>query len=205
MSIQPVAREAGVSVATVSRAFNLPETVRGDARTRGARRESRLRAQRQRPHLAHAAQPGARRGAAHAAESGFRGVPAGHRRGRRGGRLRDRADDDRVPARRRTARGRSAARAASVDGVVLVVSNPASSVALRQLRGAGLPLRAGLQPPRRHPCVSVDGIEGAARRGRAAGRARAIGASRWSAGNAPRAIARSCATRLPAWHEGRPA
>jgi DNA-binding LacI/PurR family transcriptional regulator len=52
-----------------------------------------------------------------------------------------------------------ALRAASVDGVVLVVSNPATSVALRQLRADGIRYVLVYNRHARHPCVSVDGIE----------------------------------------------
>jgi DNA-binding LacI/PurR family transcriptional regulator len=53
----------------------------------------------------------------------------------------------------------SALRAAGVDGVVLVVSNPATSVALRQLKADGLRYVLAYNRHPRHPCVAVDGIE----------------------------------------------
>jgi DNA-binding LacI/PurR family transcriptional regulator len=53
----------------------------------------------------------------------------------------------------------NALRAAGVDGIVLVVSNPASSAALRRLKADGVRYVLAYNRHARHPCVSVDGIE----------------------------------------------
>jgi DNA-binding LacI/PurR family transcriptional regulator len=51
-----------------------------------------------------------------------------------------------------------ALRAAGVDAVVLVVSNPATSAALRQLKSDGLRYVLAYNRHERHPCVGVDGV-----------------------------------------------
>lgn len=160
MSIQLVAREAGVSVATVSRAFNQPETVREETRRRVASAARRvnyrpnasartLRTQRSRvlgvvlPTLLNPVFAECLQGiAAAAAAGGYAIVPMT---------TEYRLDDE--------LRAVEALRGAGVDGVVLVVSNPATSVVLRQLKAAGLRYVLAYNRHDRHPCVAVDGIE----------------------------------------------
>ncbi len=160
MSIQRVAREAGVSVATVSRAFNQPETVREETRSRvtsAARRVNyrpnasarTLRTQKSRvlgvvlPTLLNPVFAECLQGiAAAAAAARYSIVPMTTEY-----RLQDELH------------AVSALRAAGVDGVVLVVSNPATSVALRQLQADGLRYVLAYNRHERHPCVGVDGIE----------------------------------------------
>ncbi|MEO6897485.1 MAG: substrate-binding domain-containing protein [Caldimonas sp.] len=160
MSILRVASEAGVSVATVSRAFNRPECVREETRRRVASAARRvdyrpnasartLRTQRSRvlgvvlPTLLNPVFAECLQGIAEAAAAaGYSIVPM--------------TTEYRLADERRAV---DALRAAGVDGVVLVVSNPSTSVALRQLRAEGLRYVLAYNRHARHPCVSVDGIE----------------------------------------------
>ena len=160
MSILHVAREAGVSVATVSRAFNRPETVREETRRRVTQAAHRvdyrpnasartLRTQRSRvlgvvlPTLLNPVFAECLHGIAEAAAAGgYAIVPM--------------TTEYRLDAELSAV---GALRAASVDGVVLVVSNPATSVALRQLRADRIRYVLAYNRHARHPCVSVDGIE----------------------------------------------
>ena len=160
MSIQRVAREAGVSVATVSRAFNRPESVREETRRRvvsAARRVDyrpnasarTLRTQRSRvlgvvlPSLLNPVFAECLQGIAEAAAAGgYAIVPM--------------TTEYRLADELRAV---SSLRAAGVDGIVLVVSNPATSVALRQLKASGVRYVLAYNRHARHPCVSVDGIE----------------------------------------------
>ncbi len=159
MSIQRVAREAGVSVATVSRAFNRPETVREETRTRVASAARRvdyrpnasartLRTQKSRvlgvvlPTLLNPVFAECLQGIAEAAAaSGYAIAPM--------------TTEYRLADELRAVR---ALRAAGVDGMVLVVSNPATSAGLRQLKADGAPYVLAYNRHARHPCVSVDGI-----------------------------------------------
>lgn len=52
--------------------------------------------------------------------------------------------------------------AANVDGMILVVSSPSHSRALQRLRGAGLPHVLAYNAHPDHPCISVDGEAAAA-------------------------------------------
>ena len=160
MSILRVAREAGVSVATVSRAFNQPETVREETRVRVASAARRvdyrpnasartLRTQKSRvlgvvlPTLLNPVFAECLQGiAAAAAAGGYAIVPM--------------TTEYRLADELHAV---GALRAAGVDGVVLVVSNPATSVALQQLRADGLRYVLAYNRHDQHPCVAVDGIE----------------------------------------------
>jgi DNA-binding LacI/PurR family transcriptional regulator len=159
VSIQRVAREAGVSVATVSRAFNQPETVREETRRRVATAARRvdyrpnasartLRTQKSRvlgvvlPTLLNPVFAECLQGiAAAAAAGGYAIVPM--------------TTEYRLADELHAV---TALRAAGVDGVVLVVSNPATSVALKQLQADGLRYVLAYNRHDAHPCVGVDGI-----------------------------------------------
>ena len=158
MSIIDVAREAGVSVATVSRAFNQPDQVRAETRSRVTRAARRvhyrpnasartLRTQRSRvlgvvlPTLLNPVFAECLQGIAEAAAAtGYAIVPM--------------TTEYRLSDERRAV---SELAAAGVDGLVLVVSNPATSAALRQLQSEGLRYVLAYNRHPRHPCVSVDG------------------------------------------------
>lgn len=160
MSIQRVAREAGVSVATVSRAFNQPGSVREETRRRVALAARRLdyrpnasartlRTQKSRvlgvvlPTLLNPVFAECLQGiAAAAAASGYAIVPMT---------TEYRLDDELHAV--------GSLRAAGVDGVVLVVSNPTVSVVLRQLQADGVRYVLAYNRHEAHPCVAVDGIE----------------------------------------------
>jgi DNA-binding LacI/PurR family transcriptional regulator len=159
MSIHLVAREAGVSVATVSRAFNRPQTVREETRQRVASAARRvdyrpnasartLRTQRSRvlgvvlPTLLNPVFAECLQGIAAAARAGgYAIVPM--------------TTEYRLADELHAVR---ALRAAGVDAVVLVVSNPATSAALRQLKSDGLRYVLAYNRHDRHPCVGVDGV-----------------------------------------------
>jgi DNA-binding LacI/PurR family transcriptional regulator len=157
MSIQDVARQANVSVATVSRVFNLPDKVSPDTRERvesvaralGYRPNASartLRTQRSRvlgvvlPTLLNPVFAECLDGIAHAAaERGYAILPVttNYQLG-----LEVRAVDQLLSE--------------SVDGMILVVSNPATSVALVRLDAAGTPYVLAYNRHPDHPCVSVD-------------------------------------------------
>lgn len=157
MSIQDVARQAGVSVATVSRAFNLPDKVSADTRERvqtaaralGYRPNASartLRTQRSRvlgvvlPTLLNPVFAECLDGIAHAAaERGYAILPVttNYQLGQE-----VRAVDQLLSE--------------SVDGMILVVSNPATSIALVRLETAGTPYVLAYNRHPDHPCVSVD-------------------------------------------------
>jgi DNA-binding LacI/PurR family transcriptional regulator len=157
MSIEAVAREAGVSVATVSRVFNAPHLVRPPTRERVediARRlgyrpnasAQTLRTQRSRvigvvlPTLQNPVFAECLEGIADsAAQAGYSIIPC--------------------TTSYRTADEESAVAALvsrSVDGVILVVADPAASPAIAQLTRAALPYVLAYNRHARHPCVSVD-------------------------------------------------
>ncbi|QJW84287.1 LacI family DNA-binding transcriptional regulator [Ramlibacter terrae] len=157
MSIEAVAREAGVSVATVSRVFNAPDLVRPPTREKVEKVALRLgyranasaqtlRTQRSKvigvvlPTLLNPVFAECPEGiAATAAEHGYSIIPV-----TTSYRL---ADEEAAVAR-------LAAR--SVDGMVLVVANPAASPALKRLRAAKVPYVLAYNRHAKHPCVSVD-------------------------------------------------
>lgn len=158
MSIVAVASAAGVSVATVSRVFNAPDLVQPLTRERveaAARRlgyrpnasAQTLRTQRSKvlgvvlPTLLNPVFAECLDGiASAAAEAAYSIIPV--------------TTDYLVAEEERAALhllGRG------VDGMVLVVSDPGSSPALKRLRAAGLPYVLAYNRHPRHPCVSVDG------------------------------------------------
>lgn len=163
MSIQAVARKAGVSVATVSRAFNFPDKVTPATRAlvESVARElgylpnasaRTLRTQRSRvlgvvlptllnPTFAECLQGIA--AAAHAA--GYAILP--------------------LTTAYEIAQEEDAVRrliAANVDGMILVVSSPSTSAALARLQAAGSPYVLAYNRHPAHPCVSVDSEAAAA-------------------------------------------
>jgi LacI family repressor for deo operon, udp, cdd, tsx, nupC, and nupG len=157
MSILAVSREAGVSVATVSRVFNFPEQVRPATRERvqdvaqrlGYRPNASaqtLRTQRSRvigvvlPTLLNPVFAECLEGiAASAGEAGYSIIPMTTH-------YQVLQEEDAV--------GRLMNR--DVDGVILVVANAANSRGLRKVREAGLPYVLAYNRHARHPCVSVD-------------------------------------------------
>ena len=157
MSILEVAREAGVSVATVSRVFNLPdkvapatrEHVENIARTLGYLPNASartLRTQRSRvlgvvlPTLTNPVFAECLEGIAQAAVAGGYAIspfPTDY--------LLDQED-----------RAVNLLLAGNVDGMILVVSNPATSTALQRLAEVGLPYVLAYNQHPDHPCVSVN-------------------------------------------------
>lgn len=163
MSILEVAREAGVSVATVSRVFNLPdkvapttrEHVQQVARTLGYLPNASartLRTQRSRvlgvvlPTLTNPVFAECLDGIAQAAAAqGYAILPF--------------TTDYRVA---REDQAVNLLLAGDVDGMVLVVSNPATSTALQRLAALGLPYVLAYNRHPGHPCVSVNSEEAVA-------------------------------------------
>ncbi|MDH6593161.1 DNA-binding LacI/PurR family transcriptional regulator [Variovorax sp. TBS-050B] len=158
MSIQAVAAKAGVSVATVSRAFNFPDKVTPATRelvTRVAREldylpnasARTLRTQRSRalgvvlPTLLNPTFAECLQGIARAAVAGgyaILPVTTGYQ-----------LDEEE--------RAVQLLQAGNVDGMILVVSNPSTSAALARLRDAGTPYVLAYNRHADHPCVTVDG------------------------------------------------
>jgi len=157
MSIQAVAAKAGVSVATVSRAFNFPDKVTPATRElveRVARELNyvpnasarTLRTQRSRvlgvvlPTLLNPTFAECLQGIARAAiAGGYAIIPitTGYR-----------IDEEE--------RAVHLLLAGNVDGLILVVSNPSTSAALPRLQAAGVPYVLAYNRHPEHPCVSVD-------------------------------------------------
>lgn len=157
MSIQAVAAQAGVSVATVSRAFNFPDKVTPATRElveRVARELNylpnasarTLRTQRSRtlgvvlPTLLNPTFAECLQGIARAAVAGgyaILPVTTGYR-----------LDEEE--------RAVQLLLAGSVDGLILVVSNPSTSAALQRLQAAAVPYVLAYNRHADHPCVSVD-------------------------------------------------
>src|SRR5450830_1369600 len=157
MSIQAVAAKAGVSVATVSRAFNFPDKVTAATRAlveRVAREldyvpnasARTLRTQRSRvlgvvlPTLLNPSFAECLQGIARAAVTGGYAiipVTTGYR-----------LDEEE--------RAVHLLLAGNVDGLILVVSNPSTSTALARLQAAGVPYVLAYNRHPDHPCVSVD-------------------------------------------------
>jgi DNA-binding LacI/PurR family transcriptional regulator len=157
MSIQSVAEKAGVSVATVSRVFNFPDKVTPATRELVERVAGELgylpnssartlRTQRSRvlgvvlPTLLNPVFAECLQGIAQAAVAGGYAiipVTTGYQ-----------LDEEQ--------RAVNLLMAGNVDGLILVVSNPATSAALERLRGAGLPYVLVYNRHPEHPCISVD-------------------------------------------------
>ncbi len=157
MSIRELAVKAEVSMATVSRVFNLPDKVNAQTRTHvlqiaqqmgympNAMARS-LRTQRSRvlgvvlPTLLNPVFAECLDGIAHAASAaGYAILP--------------KTTDYRLELEEHAVQQLLAA---SVDGVVLVVSNPATSAALPRLRAEDTPYVLAYNRQADHPCVSVD-------------------------------------------------
>lgn len=157
MSIKELAAQANVSMATVSRVFNLPDLVSADTREHVLRVAQQmgylpnasarsLRTQRSRvlgvvlPTLLNPVFAECLGGIAQAANAaGYAILPM--------------TTDYRVD---REEQAVLQLLAANVDGMVLVVSNPATSVALGRLRARRLPYVLTYNRDANHPCVSVD-------------------------------------------------
>jgi len=157
MSIQEVARQAGVSSATVSRVFNLPDKVTDTTRKRVERiakalgympnaSARTLRTQRSRvlgvvlPTLLNPVFAECLAGiASAAASSGYAILPI--------------TTDYQLAQEDQAV---NLLMAGNVDGMILVVSNPATSQALTRLKVAKLPYVLVYNRHAAHPCVSVD-------------------------------------------------
>lgn len=158
-TVQDVAKKSGVSVATVSRVFNTPEKVRPGTRERvqqaaqllgyvGNASARTLRTQKSRvlgvilPTLLNPVFAECLEGIAAAATlAGYSIVPV--------------TTEYQVDAEERAA---ALLLAGSVDGVILVVSNPAASTALMRLRMSRTPYVLAYNRHEDHPCVSVDSV-----------------------------------------------
>jgi LacI family transcriptional regulator, repressor for deo operon, udp, cdd, tsx, nupC, and nupG len=157
-TVQDVARSAGVSVATVSRAFNFPDRVQPDTLKRVMDAAQRLhylpnasartlRTQRSRvlgvvlPTLLNPVFSEFLQGLAQAAtQGGYAIVP--------------------LTTEYQVSREDQAVNqlmAGNVDGMILIVSNPGRSRALKRLVAAGIPYVLAYNRHRAHACVSVDG------------------------------------------------
>ncbi|NYT43925.1 substrate-binding domain-containing protein [Alcaligenaceae bacterium] len=157
MNIKDVARVAGFSIATVSRAFRAPEKVNVHTRAQIERVAKQLgyianssaqvlRTRRSRvlgvvlPTLLNPVFAECLDGIARAAHaSGYSIVPV--------------TTDYQVTSEERTVQTFIAA---NVDGVLLVVSNPADSLALRLLKSKQIPYVLAYNLHQDHPCVTVD-------------------------------------------------
>ncbi|MEJ7688924.1 MAG: LacI family DNA-binding transcriptional regulator, partial [Variovorax sp.] len=157
MSIQSVAQQAGVSVATVSRVFNFPDKVTPSTREHVLRVAAELgyvanssartlRTQRSRvlgvilPTLLNPTFAECLQGIAKAAMAGGYAiipVTTGYR-----------VDEEQ--------RAVNLLLAGNVDGLILVVSNPATSTALARLRQLNVPYVLAYNRHPDHPCISVD-------------------------------------------------
>lgn len=156
-TVQDVAKQSGVSVATVSRAFNFPEKVSPETRQRVEKAAAvlgyvanssarTLRTQKSRvlgvvlPTLLNPVFAECLEGIANAATlAGYAILPA--------------TTEYQVDAEERAV---ALLLAGSVDGVILVVSNPANSLALARLRSSRVPYVLAYNRHGEHPCVSVD-------------------------------------------------
>jgi LacI family repressor for deo operon, udp, cdd, tsx, nupC, and nupG len=158
VSIREVAEQAGVSMATVSRVFNRPDTVNAVTRAHVLQMAQTLaylpnasarslRTQRSRvlgvvlPTLLNPVFAECLDGIAQAASAaGYAILPI--------------TTDYRLEQEEQAVQQLLAG---NVDGMVLVVSNPATSTALARLRAAQLPYVLAYNRHPDHPCVSVDG------------------------------------------------
>lgn len=156
-TIEEVAKHSGVSVATVSRTFNFPDKVSPDTRMKVEKAATSLgyvvnssaRTLRTRksqvlgvvlPTLLNPVFAECLEGVARAATlAGYAILPV--------------TTEYQIDAEERAA---ALLLAAKVDGVILVVSNPSSSVALARLGDNGIPYVLAYNRHDQHPCVSVD-------------------------------------------------
>jgi DNA-binding LacI/PurR family transcriptional regulator len=163
VSIEEVARRAGVSIATVSRTFNLPQHVASTTRERVRqiaqqvgyipnRAASTLRSQRSKvlgvmlPTLLNPVFAECLEGIAVAASAGdYSILPA--------------TTDYRIE---REERAVDELLARSVDGFILVVSHPARSKALQRISRERVPYALVYNRHPDHPCVGVDGAQAVA-------------------------------------------
>ena len=163
MSIQKVARQAGVSIATVSRVFNMPDTVTPAMRERVQQAAKALgyvpnttaRTLRMRrskvlgvvlPTLLNPVFAECLEGIAAAAEAGgYAIVPV----------TTDYKLENEEAAVKRLL-------GENVDGLILVVSSPETSTALQTLRAREVPYVLLYNRHPAHPCISVDGEEAVA-------------------------------------------
>ncbi len=156
-TVQDVARHSGVSVATVSRAFNFPDKVSPDTRSRvesaaidlgyvvnsSARA---LRTQKSRvlgvvlPTLLNPVFAECLEGITEAA------TPAGYS-------ILHVTTEYQIQAEDRAV---SVLLAGSVDGVILVASNPSISQAVKRLKASAVPYVLVYNRHKEHPCVSID-------------------------------------------------
>jgi DNA-binding LacI/PurR family transcriptional regulator len=157
--VEDVARVAGVSVATVSRTFNLPDRVTAKSRQRveeAARAlgyypnasARTLRTQRSRvlgvvlPTLVNPVFAECLQGIASAATAaGYSIIPL--------------TTEYQLPLEERAV---GVLLAANVDGMILVVSNPSESNALDRLAAADVPYVLAYNEHRDHPCIHVDSV-----------------------------------------------
>ncbi|QHI99718.1 substrate-binding domain-containing protein [Xylophilus rhododendri] len=155
-SIHAVALEAQVSAATVSRVFNTPQSVSPDTRARVEAVARRLQyrplgagrtLRRQRSEVLGVVLPTLRNPVFAECLEGIAAAAAdaGHA-------IQLRTTEYR-PAQEHAA---VSALLPRVDGLVLVVSNPARSRALQAIRAAGLPYVLAYNRHASHPCVAVD-------------------------------------------------
>lgn len=158
-TVQDVAIKSGVSVATVSRVFNTPDKVRSATRDRveqaaqllgyvGNASARTLRTQKSRvlgvvlPTLLNPVFAECLEGIAAAATlAGYSILPV--------------TTEYQIDAEERAA---ALLLAGNVDGVILVVSNPAGSTALARLRSSRTPYVLAYNRHEDHPCVSVDSV-----------------------------------------------
>ena len=157
MSIHDVAREAGVSVATVSRVFNLPDKVTASTREHVLRVASRLgyvannsarTLRTQRSHVLGVVLPTlANPVFAECLEGIANGAAAG------GYAIQPLMTHYQLESETLAV---NQLLAANVDAMVLVVSNPADSPGLQRLIQNGLPYVLAYNRAPDHPCVSVD-------------------------------------------------
>jgi LacI family transcriptional regulator, repressor for deo operon, udp, cdd, tsx, nupC, and nupG len=157
MSIEVVAQEAGVSVATVSRVFNTPDLVRPPTREKVERVALRLgyrpnasaqTLRTQRSKVIGVVLPTLRNPVFAECLEGIAAAAAGHGYSIIPVTTSYRLADEEAAVDSLASR--------SVDGMILVVANPAASPALRKLRVAKVPYVLAYNRHPRHPCVSVD-------------------------------------------------
>jgi len=157
MSIHDVAREAGVSVATVSRVFNLPDKVSAATREHVMRvahglgymaNNSARTLRTQRSHVLGVVLPTLSNPVFAECLEGISSAVAACGYAIQPLMSHYRLDDETAAVNQLIA--------ANVDGMVLVVSSPAHSPGLQRLIQSGLPYVLAYNRSPDHPCVSVD-------------------------------------------------